>query len=54
MLIIGNGKTITRDANLPFIEDGAVAIEGTRIKEIGATKDMKEKYKDAEYIDARG
>ena len=28
MLIIGNGKTITRDANLPFIEDGAVAIEG--------------------------
>ena len=44
MLIIGNGKTITRDANLPFIEDGAVAIEGTRIKEIGATKDMKEKY----------
>ena len=54
MLIIGNGKTITRDANLPFIEDGAVAIEGTRIKEIGATKDMKEKYKEAEYIDARG
>ena len=54
MLIIGNGKTITRDANLPLIEDGAVAIEGTRIKEIGATKDMKEKYKDAEYIDARG
>ena len=53
MLIIGNGKTITRDANLPFIEDGAVAIEGTRIKEVGATKDMKEKYKDAEYIDAR-
>ena len=53
MLIIGNGKIITRDANLPFIEDGAVAIEGTRIKEVGATKDMKEKYKDAEYIDAR-
>lgn len=54
MLVVGNGKLITRNNDLPYIENGAVAIEGTKISEIGTTKEIREKYKDAEYIDAKG
>ena len=53
MLIIGNGKVITRDSNLPYLEHGAVAIEGTKIVKVGAEKDLKEAYPGAEYIDAK-
>ena len=42
MLIIGNGKVITRDSNLPYIEHGAVAIEGTKIARVGTEKELKE------------
>ena len=31
MLVLGNGKVITRDAACPLIEGGAVAIDGTKI-----------------------
>lgn len=54
MLIVGNGRLITRDSDLPFVENGAVAIDGTKIAEVGSTKEIKEKYKEAEYIDAKG
>ena len=54
MLLIGNGKTITRDAGLPYIENGAVAIDGTKIAAVGETDALKARYKDAEYIDAKG
>ena len=54
MLVVGNGKVITRDDGLPFVEKGAVAIEGTRIAEVGRDRELKEKYRDAQYIDAKG
>ena len=54
MILIGNGKVFTRDANNPYIEDGAVLIDGKVIKEVGTTQDLKAKYKDAEYKDAKG
>jgi len=54
MLLIGNGKIVTRDRSVPFIEDGAVAIDGEVIKETGATAALRAKYPDADYIDARG
>lgn len=53
MLIVGNGKVITRDSDLPFLEQGAVAIEGTRITQVGPEQELKAKYPDAEYIDAK-
>jgi hypothetical protein len=34
MLIIGNGRLVTRDAGQPFFENGAVAIDGTIIKKV--------------------
>ena len=54
MLVIGNGKLFTRDNSLPFVENGAVAIDGTKIAAVGTTKDIKERYSDAEFIDAKG
>ncbi len=54
MLIIGNGRLVTRDPANPFLENGAVAIEGTSIKKVGTFNDVKAAYPDAEFIDAKG
>ena len=54
MLIIGNGRVITRDEENPYLPEGAVATDGTLIREIGQTAAMREKYPDAEFVDARG
>ena len=35
MLIIGNGRMITRDASKAFIENGAVAMDGNTIVMVG-------------------
>ncbi len=51
MLIIGNGAVLTMGENNRFIEDGAVAIDGKYIKEVGTTTDLREKYPDAEFMD---
>jgi putative selenium metabolism protein SsnA len=45
---------ITRDAQLPFLKDGSVVIEGTEIKSVGPTNQIRELFPDAEYIDAKG
>ncbi|MDR2741064.1 MAG: putative aminohydrolase SsnA [Treponema sp.] len=52
MLLIGNGKIITRDSACLFVENGAVAIDGSLITEIGETAALRSKYPDAEYLDA--
>lgn len=54
MLIIGNGRMITRDNKNPFIENGAVCIEGKIIKEVGQTDELKLKFPEAEFVDAKG
>ena len=54
MLLIGNGRLITRDPALPYLADGAVAVEGEVIKEVGALADLKAKYPDARFVDAKG
>lgn len=54
MLLIGNGKVITRDNNRPIIENGCVAVDGKKIIEVGLTKELKEKYSKARFIDAKG
>ena len=52
MLVIGNGRLFTRDENLPYIENGAVAADGTKIAAAGTTESIRNTYKDAEFIDA--
>ncbi len=54
MYILANGKVITRSQSLPYLPDGGVVIDGTMIKEVGKTADLKKKYPDAEFIDAKG
>ena len=54
MLLIGNGKVITRDPALPYLADGAVAVEGEVIKEVGTLAGLKAKYSEAQFVDARG
>ena len=54
MFLIGNGRLFTRDENRPYIEDGGVVTQGDRIVAVGTSAEMKEKYPQAELVDARG
>ena len=54
MLIVGNGRMITRDASCALIENGAVAMDGGTIKMVGTTDEVKKAFPDAEFVDARG
>ena len=54
MLVIGNGRMITRDASSAFFENGAVAMDGNTIKMVGVTDEVKKTYPDAEFVDAHG
>lgn len=54
MLLVGNGRIITRDTVCPIIEDGTVAIDGNKIIEIGNTALLRDKYHGSKFIDARG
>ncbi len=54
MLLIGNGKLVTRNKDNTFIENGAVAVDGNIIAETGETAALRAKYPGAEYIDAKG
>lgn len=52
MKIVKNGLLVTMDSESRVIKDGAVAIEGKFIKEVGKTKSLCAKWPDAETIDA--
>lgn len=54
MLLIGNGRLVTRGENHRLIEDGAVATEGNTIQAVGNTAELRAKYPDAQWIDAKG
>ncbi|MDR1587608.1 MAG: putative aminohydrolase SsnA [Treponema sp.] len=54
MILIGNGQIVTRDSARPFIENGAVAIDGKLIRETGESAALRAKYPAAEYLDADG
>ena len=54
MLLVGNGRLITRSEELPYLEDGAVVLDGEVVKEVGPLADLKTKYPDAEFVDAKG
>ena len=54
MILIGNGVLITQNATQPLVLDGCVAVDGTLIADVGATAQMKQKYPQSEFYDARG
>jgi hypothetical protein len=54
LLLIGNGRLITRDDLLPYVSDGCVAIRDHQVIEVGPTLALKGKYPASEFLDARG
>ena len=54
MYLLANGRLITRDSALPYLSDGGVVIDGSKIAAVGTTAKLKADYPQAEWIDARG
>ena len=54
VLLIGNGRLLTRDKEGTYFENGAVVCDGGLILETGDYCTMKAKYKNADFLDARG
>lgn len=54
MILVGNGRLITRDPNKPYIDSGAVVIRGNKVLETGPYNYIRDKYPEAEFIDADG
>ncbi len=54
MLLVGNGRLITRDSALGYVEDGAVVLEGDKVREVGEFEALRSKYPEAEFLNARG
>ncbi len=54
MLVVGNGRVMTRDEALPYLENGAVVLDGDTVREVGFLADVRAKYPDAEFVDAHG
>lgn len=54
ILLIRNGKIITRDNARLIIDNGCIAIEGNKIVEIGSAEDFKGKYNSTRCLDAKG
>lgn len=52
-IMISNGTIITMDAERRVIENGALAIAGDRIVEVGLSKELQSKYKPKRTIDAK-
>jgi putative selenium metabolism protein SsnA len=54
VLVIGNGKLITRNESLPYLDDGAVVIENEKIVAFGKTDKIKAQYPSYQFLDAKG
>lgn len=54
MLLVGNGRLVTRGENHRLIEDGCVAVDGNTIAAVDTTAALKAKYPGARFIDAKG
>ena len=54
MLLIGNGRVLTRDPAMPYLPDGGVVLEGETVREVGPLTALRESYPEAEFLDARG
>lgn len=55
MIMFGNGVVVTRDAQRPLINGGAVAVgDDGLISALGPTQKLRREYQGAHFVDARG
>ena len=54
MLLLTNGYILTFNENSEIIENGAILIKEDKIKEVGTTKELEEKYSDVETFNVNG
>ena len=55
MIMFGNGVVVTRDAQRPLINGGAVAVgDDGLISALGPTRKLRREYPGAHFVDARG
>ena len=47
MILIGNGRLITRDEKNTYLNNGCVAVEGDEIVNVAFTEELKKQYPDA-------
>lgn len=53
MLLVGNGRLITRDDRRPYLDDGCVAIQDNLIADVGPTAELQSRFPEAQFLDAR-
>ena len=53
-MLITNAGIITGNIDNPFISDGAITIEGTRIVEVGESAELTGQYDSHEILYAKG
>src|SRR6202171_3061343 len=53
-LVIAGGTVVTMDAERRILEDGAIAVKGDAIVDVGTRAQIEAKYAAATHIDARG
>ncbi len=54
MLLVTNGRVVTRDDANPFVEDGAVLVDGEKVVEVGPRATLAAAHPEAEVVDAHG
>ena len=54
MLLIGNGRVITRDPENPYLPNGAVVTDGPKILAVGEEAALKKACPSAQFVDAAG
>ena len=55
MILLANGRVITRDSDgAGYFKDGGVVTDGGKIVEVGTTAELRAKYPQAEFVDAKG
>ncbi|MDR1640360.1 MAG: putative aminohydrolase SsnA [Clostridiales bacterium] len=54
MQLVGNGRLITHNPEVPYLDKGCVAFEGNAIADFGKTSDLVERYPGSSFYNARG
>lgn len=54
MLLVGNGRVITRNPEMPYLEDGGVLIDGEKVVAVGKQSELEAAHPEAELVDAHG